>query len=165
MIRFKESQRFPFWVMLSLVLILSIAPLVLADVLYTQENAFERGIFLSLLMAALTTLFFSVLKLKTKVSGDSIRIRYFPFTWSYHTYSFEQIQSIRITKDAKIREYGGWNYSVEHKKAFTMFGKWAMEIQLASGDEILIGTQKPAELEAFLKDHVFPIQVHLNPEV
>jgi hypothetical protein len=65
------------------------------------------------------------------------------------------VASIEVRKYSPIKEYGGWGfrYGFKNGKAYNISGNMGLQLILKNGDRILIGTQKPEELETYLKNN------------
>jgi hypothetical protein len=86
------------------------------------------------------------LRLETRVESDKITIRLRPFTT-------REIQSGQIARFyarsyKPLREYGGWGVrGFGANRAYNMSGDQGMQLELVDGSRVLIGTQRPRELE------------------
>ncbi len=89
---------------------------------------------------------FHILKLVVEVRHHSIQIQYVPLLT--REIPFEEIESFAVRKYNPIREYGGWGIRGRgrKKKAFNVSGDRGVDLRLRSGEEILIGSQKPEQL-------------------
>jgi TATA-box binding protein (TBP) (component of TFIID and TFIIIB) len=58
-----------------------------------------------------------------------------------------------VREYAPLSEYGGWGlrYSVNHGKAYNVSGNQGVQLFFTNGKKLLIGTQKPEEITAILK--------------
>ncbi len=94
---------------------------------------------------ALPVYFFYV-KLVTDVRTDGVYLRFFPL-WS-RTVPLRDIVSYEARQYRPLREYGGWGirFSPHKKRAYNMSGNQGVELTLADGTRLLIGSQRPEEL-------------------
>lgn len=100
--------------------------------------------------------FFFVLKLKTKINGEGISFTFKPIINKPKLYRWEDIKEAYVRKYQAIWEYGGWGIRFGMKgRAYNTSGNKGLQLILNSGKKILIGTQKPEELENFLKKYIF----------
>jgi len=94
---------------------------------------------------------FPVLFLKaglvTEVRIDGIYIRYFPFHRIFRTMPFDAIRNCEIATYRPFRDYGGRGvrYGVG-TKAYIVSGNRGVRLDLYSGSRILLGSQRPEEL-------------------
>lgn len=93
------------------------------------------------------------LKLTTLINKEGIYIQLFPLHFKTLYVNWSDIATIEVRKYKPIMEYGGWGYrySFNNGKAYNISGNMGLQLVLKNGDKILIGTQKPEELLAFLK--------------
>ena len=91
-------------------------------------------------------LFFYWLKMITDVRKDGIYIMFFPFS---RKILFSELKSYVARMYRPIGEYGGWGVRCNFGgkgMAYNVFGNRGVQLELASGKKILIGSQKPDEL-------------------
>jgi hypothetical protein len=101
-------------------------------------------ILFAFLPLALIVLFLNM-KLITTVEKDMIIIEFVPFTTrEIHE---DEIEKTSIRTYQPIREYGGWGLRFGRGRAFTASGNKGLQVELKNGEQILIGTQRPEELE------------------
>ncbi|MEW5899675.1 MAG: DUF6141 family protein [Bacillota bacterium] len=102
------------------------------------------AIFGSLMLPVLIGLlvFFCTAKLVTVVDPAGIHIRYFPFL--RRTVPFENLKNYRVYTYNAIFEHAGWGIHW-HKNgwAYTVSGNRGVELELADGRRLLIGSQQP----------------------
>lgn len=105
------------------------------------------GLWVPILLPVAILVFFYVASLKTDVDSTGIRIRYFPM-WKTHI-PCEQIES------AEIIRYGfvgyGIRFSIRHGTVYNAKGNRGLQIAKKNGSKILLGTQRPEELLAAVK--------------
>jgi hypothetical protein len=80
---------------------------------------------------------------------DGIYIRFFPFHFSYKEIAFHDLKSFEVRTYNALREYGGWGIRYGPQgKAYNVGGNRGVQLVLADGKRILIGSQKPEEFLA-----------------
>ena len=90
-------------------------------------------------------LLFVVLKLVTEVRDDVLLIDFRPFV--RREIRFTDITYCEARTYRPIREYGGWGVRFSRKgTAYNVSGNRGVQLQLASGKRILIGSQRANEL-------------------
>lgn len=111
----------------------------------------------SLLLSAVGIILVSVLlfytRLNTQIKKDGIYFKFFPFHWSYKYYSWDMVDKCYVRTYSPLGEYGGWGirYSMFGQgMAYNMSGNKGLQLELNNGKKILIGTNKPIELEEVL---------------
>jgi len=84
--------------------------------------------------------------LRTEVRGDAVRLRFFPL-WS-RTISVSDIQECKPRTYSPIGEYWGWGirWTPGHGWAYTIKGSRGVQLTLAGGKRLLIGSNHPEEL-------------------
>ncbi len=154
--KFEESQRFTqWWVWVILIgafflpFIVNYEAIVKGEV---QINADPGGLLIPLMISVLVILLFLVLNLKTKIDRQGIHIGYFPivkkdFEWS-------NIQSIKVIKYT-LFQVGGWGFrfGTRFGTVYNVRGTRGIYIKTKTGQEYLIGTQKPEEVKEIIKQY------------
>jgi len=109
---------------------------------------------LTVLMAGLISWLFYRVKLFTIVKNDGIYVRFYPFHGKFKSYKWEEIDKLFIRKYRPLLEYGGWGlrYGFKGGKAFNVSGDMGLQVVSVSGKKILIGTNKPSQLEEVLAE-------------
>jgi len=99
-------------------------------------------------------LLFHFMKLQVEIDAGFIRYRFFPFVNSLRSISAEEVKKIYVRQYKPIWEYGGWGYRVRpgSGKAMNVKGNWGLQIEFSNGKKLLLGTQKPNELETALNE-------------
>jgi len=100
-------------------------------------------ILVSLLCLGITGLFIC-LKLITRVTRQGISVQFLPLHRRPIVISFSEISECSIRTYRPISEYGGWG--IKYGKgglAYNVSGNQGLQLVLADGRKILIGTQKP----------------------
>lgn len=154
---FEEKQTMPklMWVLF----VLPVLMMVLFFLFYTFESVGERDEFLMVMalgtaIEAIVAWLFYYIKLNTKIDQNGISFRLVPFILS-RQYNWQDIEKVWVRKYSPVGEYGGWGIrsrSFSGKNmAYNVWGNKGLQIHLKNGKKILIGTQKPEEMAAFLK--------------
>ena len=154
---YKETQKFrQKWVLFIYVLLVSLF-LLFVYAIYQQivlEMPFgDRPApnFVLIICAALMValmIMFNFSKLETIISANSLKIKFSPFHRSFKEFSWTSVEKTEIIK------YGFIGYGIRissYGKAYNVSGNKGLSLKLKSGKKILIGTQKPDELAAFLR--------------
>jgi len=99
------------------------------------------------------------LRLVTRIRPDGVYVQFKPLQFKEKHISKEKIKSFELRKYRPIAEYGGWGIRTGGKKygkAYNVSGKMGLQLYLEDGKKLLIGTQKPREvqkaMEALLGD-------------
>jgi hypothetical protein len=94
------------------------------------------------------------LSLNVKITKETIYYKFKPFHLKWQSIKKEEIDKIYVREYKPVLEYGGWG--VKSKKngkgfSFTMRGNKGIQIDLKSGKNILIGTQKLVAAEKVIE--------------
>lgn len=95
--------------------------------------------------------FMHAVRLETTVAEDHILVRFWPL--SSRTIYHKDIKSYGARDYRPIREYGGWGIRCSRKngRAYSISGSKGLQLELADGKKVLIGSQKADEFERILK--------------
>ena len=80
--------------------------------------------------------------------------RFFQFQWTYKQLTWDIIVNAYARQYKPLQEYGGWGIRfgfAESGTAYTISGKHGLQLVYDKGKRLLIGTQKPDEVENVLK--------------
>jgi len=160
---FQETQRFPTWVMV-LVLVTAGASIGVFGIgIYVQlirgepwgTNPMSDGALAAVgaafivLGAALIWLFAS-LRLITEVHADALHVRFAPMRTK--RIQLDQIAAAEVRTFRPIREFGGWGVRhTKQLKAYLASGNRGVQLSMLDGRDLLIGSQRPEEFEAALR--------------
>jgi hypothetical protein len=134
--------------------------MLLVNALAVYYFAFDSNDFVAfapILTVLLVDLILVFIQLKTNINEKGIYYQLFPFQLKEKKIYWNEIAEVNIRKYSPIWEYGGWGYrySFKYGKAFNISGNMGLQIILKNGKKILIGTNKPEVLSAFLESN-FP---------
>lgn len=160
---FEEKQRFIqvwLWVIILGVSIMVIVKTPLQLIESAGNGPMSASSIVSLIFSfvciiGLNALFYFSL-LKTKISSSGVEITFHPFINTPKIFKWEHIEKAFVRKYQPIWEYGGWG--IRHRWnsiAYNTSGNKGLQLILKSGKKVLIGTQKPEELESYLKKYIF----------
>ena len=113
----------------------------------------NAGLVLAGIFMLLITLLFYNLRLDTIIKEDGIYVRFFPFHLKFKFYSRVSIKKAFIRMYNPITEYGGYGIRVGlmgRGKAYNVSGNKGLQLLFEDNTQLLIGTNKPAELMAVL---------------
>lgn len=90
--------------------------------------------------------------LHTRVDAEGVHYRYAPFKRKYNTIKWTEMKKAYIKKYDAFGEYGGWGIRWGADGwLYNMQGDMGLMIKKKKGTDVLLGTQKPDELEQFVK--------------
>ncbi len=158
-ILFTEKQRFTqWWIWLVLLginglFLYAIFFQVIGGNTFGDKPMSDNGLLFTFGFTILITLLFTSLRLDTLIKKDGIYVRFFPFSLSYGFYSWDTIAKVYVRQYKPIAEFGGWGlrYSMSGKgRALNVSGNMGLQLEFKDGKKLLIGTQKPKEIELVL---------------
>lgn len=90
---------------------------------------------------------FEKTKLITTIYEKEIRLRFPPFFSKEKTIPVQKIKKMEVRKYNPIKEFGGWGLRYGFKgKAYNVKGNMGLQIQFINDKRLLIGTQKPEQV-------------------
>ena len=126
----------------------------LAFNLFRQEgeiNQFTSALLVGLLFCALAAILTST-KMVTQIRRDGIYVRFPPFQPSFHKYSWENIDVLYLRNFDAVSEYRGWGIKAGPAgKGYIVSGDKGLQLELRDNSNVLLGTQRPAELANVLR--------------
>ena len=95
--------------------------------------------------------FLLLAKLVVTVDEEVIRIRWIPFAW--RTVRLADVESATARTYRPLREYGGWGvrWAPGRGMAWNASGNRGVQLELASGKQLLIGSRRAEELERAIR--------------
>lgn len=151
MTEFKETQRFTQW-WLWLILLGSWVALLFAFSIDPPKSTISYLITGSLAM--LLPVLFWQMRLVTRLTDEGIYVRYIPFHFKEQFYPWDSIESAQVRTYDPLFEYGGWGIKYGFNgqgKVYNIAGNQGLQLVFKSGDKLLIGTQKPEEIQAAVR--------------
>jgi hypothetical protein len=151
---FKEEQKFTQWWLWLILIGIGTLPLygiysqfILGEKMGTNPMS-DVGLLLFSVFVFCFLLLFYLMRLKTEIDQDEIRMNFFPFVK-------KRIQWNQIKK-ADVVNYGfvgGWGIRLwtSYGTVYNTKGDRGLAIELLDGKKLLIGTQKEAALKAVLE--------------
>jgi len=152
---FEEKQRFRqwwIWVVLMLPLVSSAAGLIFA---FQSAEGISADVYCAITIILILNGVFLVFRLDTCISAHGISARMIPIHLKFKTYYWDELDSIEVRRYNPIREFGGWGFRSHGGKkgnAWNISGNYGIQLKFKSGRELLIGTQKPEEVEFYLRE-------------
>lgn len=92
-------------------------------------------------------------KLKTHINKEGVFVRFTLFQSAYKFYDWQAVESWEVKQYNPLGRYGGWGYRrafVKKKVAYSMYGRWGLELNFIDGRQVVIGTQQKEEMERLL---------------
>lgn len=155
---FHEVQRLRhwwIWVVVALVFVLAWWSFVQQIVLGRPfgNNPAPDGLVwaITAICGVLVPLLFLAMRLETTVDGQGVRLHYVPLRNRWIDAS--DIHSHEVATYRPIREWGGWGIRFGFRRgwAYTAYGNRGVQLVLADGRQLLVGSQRPEALAAALE--------------
>ncbi len=155
---YNETQYFRQWWVW--VVLFGILTLYIASLFYKYFQIIENPTVENSFMDSSTWIIFIVLlsvvglmwlsRLEVSVYSNGLYSRFFPLKGKFR--KWEQIRSMEMRAYQPLQEYGGWGIrGLGGDYALNISGNQGLQLVLANGDRLLLGTQNPKELGAVLK--------------
>jgi len=137
---FIENQRFNQWWLW----VLLTTSLAVPVILLFKEATAKSGGFSGIIIIVLVIILFVIMQLKTTITQQNIQLTYFPFVWK--TINLADIETMKVINYGFV---GGWGIRLwtSYGTVYNVRGNKGLHIKLKNGKQLVIGTQKPQELE------------------
>lgn len=155
-IYFREVQRFnQFWIWLILAVVVGIwlwgiIQQVLLGEPFGNNPVSDLGLFLIGFIVLIPVVLIFSIKMVTEIRKDGIYYKMAPLMKFKHIKP-DEIKSWMVRNYSPIREFGGWGirFSMSNLggKAINVKGRDGLQLELESGKRLLLGTQKPKDIE------------------
>ena len=150
---FQEHQRFNQWWVWSIILGVTFIPLIGIYYQATTGNSFgnnplsNEGLAIAFIPMLGLLIFMRLLQLKTKITPKSIHFHFFPLVRK--KIDWEEVANAQVVDYGFV---GGWGIRLftSYGTVYNIRGRFGLALELKSGIKLLIGTQKPEALKAFI---------------
>jgi hypothetical protein len=153
---FEETQKFTqplLWIVFAFIAIISLGPPVY--VMSRGTGGWARLAVSAFILAGVGLLLF-LSRLDVNISTDGIATRFFPLEITFRNVAWGDIASFGEMTVNPLK-YGGWGLRMGRgRKAYIVSGKRVVELRLASGKVLLVGTREPERMLAALKHGMNP---------
>lgn len=147
---YNEKQSFLNWWLCGLLIIL--LGIEVNDIYSTYQTTKNLEFGVGFWIISVISIAFLLIRLNTKIDANGILITFIPFVYK-RRFPWEDIASIYI-REYSITDFGGWGYRISSQgKAYNTKGKYGLQLIMKSGEKIMIGTQRPQELEEIIKNY------------
>lgn len=156
---YRERQKFNQW-WIWLLLFFSVGMSAAAGWIDYVENGSWVGLIAGLVVVLCILIPMALVELRTEIKKDGIEVGFWPF--SRRRIFRSEIAEARVRKYSPIGEYGGWGFrSGSQGLAYNTGGNMGLQLRLRDGKRLLIGTQRPEELETFISAYLAEDQLDL----
>jgi len=158
---FEESQRFnQWWIWAIILVVMGISIYANMDMIHVGESLINWTSLRVMIPVLLIPALFYFLMLKTRVEKDGIYVRFIPFHLKEIFIAWDELESCQVRTYSPLGEYGGWGikYGLGGAgKVYNVSGNQGLQLVFKDGARLLIGTQKPQELQEIInKTGSFP---------
>lgn len=93
--------------------------------------------------------------LHTRIDQEGVHYKYAPFQRKYRTIKWTEMKRVYVKQYDAFGDYGGWGIRWGADGwLYNMQGNMGLMIHKTKGTDILLGTQKPEEMERIMLEHV-----------
>ncbi|MDG1212627.1 MAG: hypothetical protein P8N20_00785 [Flavobacteriaceae bacterium] len=150
---FQEHQRFNQWWVWGIIIGVTSIPLIGIYYQTTTGNSFgnnplsNEGLAIAFIPMLGLLIFMRMLQLKTKITPKSIHFHFFPLVRK--KIDWEEVANAEVVDYGFV---GGWGIRLftSYGTVYNIRGRFGLALELKSGKKLLIGTQKPEALKAFI---------------
>ncbi|MEO8853771.1 MAG: DUF6141 family protein [Ginsengibacter sp.] len=157
-ILFSETQRFKqWWLWIFLIgwdafIFYGVSKQIINGHPFGNKPASNRELLIILGISLLTTILFLVIRLDTQIRKDGVYVKFFPLHLKFRHFSWDQLSKCYVRKYSPMAEYGGWGLRFGFGgKAYNISGNQGLQLEFINKKTLLIGTQKPEELNNALQ--------------
>lgn len=150
---FSEKQKFRQWWLWVILIGVLLVPVILTLVNKPAQADLFTEIMIGLIAPAVIVLLFVIMELRTQVNEQGIFYRFFPIHFQVLIINWDEVKKAYVRKYSPLGDFGGWGIRLGlggKGKAYNVDGNMGLQIELRTGKKILIGTQKPEEMQALL---------------
>jgi len=150
---FKESQKIRHvWIWLALGALSIASLLFFYDIYFYSFTETTSDYIINIFLPSipfLIIILLLIIRLETEVNQSGIYYQYFPFHLKKRKIEWSEIERAYVRQYRPIKEYGGYGIRGITKKnrAYSVSGKFGLQILFKNKNRLLIGTQKSIELE------------------
>ena len=121
--------------------------------LYEQLIAKDLKGMLAIIFSVAAIVIFNItivlMKLETEIDETKIAFKFRPYHKKQIVIDFKEISKLYIRNYKPMKEFGGYGIqrSIRNGRCYNVSGRIGLQLLLQNGKKVLIGTQKPKELE------------------
>ena len=155
-ILFSETQRFKQWWLWLLLFAINAVMLygayvqVIKGQPFGDKPASNTSLLIGCGISLLITILVLNFRLDTQVKNDGIYVRLFPLQLSFRFFPWNNLSECFVREYNPVAEYGGWGLRLGlfgKGTAYNISGNKGLQLQFNNNKKLLIGTQKPEELQ------------------
>ena len=154
---YKESQKLSksfIWIVcgsLTAIFLWAIIQQLLFGIPFGNNPVSDEALVLILIIPVSLIILLVKTELQSRIDVNGIHYRLFPFQLKLRDIKWDEIEKIEIRKYKALREFGGYGIRYGfYGKAINVRGNTGIQIVFKNGKKLLIGTQKPQQVEDVL---------------
>jgi len=152
--RYHESQRFHGAILGVLVAAVIVVAVVTIVEVVAGRPAEVWLVVIGPLVVLVVAVLLSLSHLDVDVTDDGVTIA-FRYVWPARRIAFSEIVGLEVRRYNPLLEYGGWGVRLGPKGwAYMTSGSEGVQLRLRKGLPVLIGSARPRELEAAIREGV-----------
>jgi Family of unknown function (DUF6141) len=110
------------------------------------------GLIAFMLFTVAFAYFFTQIKLVTQITQEGIAIKFTPFQFKFKLYKWSEIANCYVRKYQPLWEFGGWGIKYgSNGMAYNISGNMGIQLEFLDNRKILIGTNKPDEVQKVIQ--------------
>jgi hypothetical protein len=155
-ILFSETQKFKQWwlwillIGINAVMFYGVYVQVIQGQPFGDKPASNTSLLIGCGISLLITILVLNFRLDTQVKNDGIYVRLFPLQLSFRFFPWNNLSECFVREYNPVAEYGGWGLRLGlfgKGTAYNISGNKGLQLQFNNNKKLLIGTQKPEELQ------------------
>jgi hypothetical protein len=155
-ILFSETQKFKQWwlwillIGINAVMFYGVYVQVIQGQPFGDKPASNTSLLIGFGISLLITILVLNFRLDTQVKNDGIYVRLFPLQLSFRFFPWNNLSECFVREYNPVAEYGGWGLRLGlfgKGTAYNISGNKGLQLQFNNNKKLLIGTQKPEELQ------------------
>ena len=155
-ILFSETQKFKQWwlwillIGINAVMFYGVYVQVIQGQPFGDKPASNTSLLIGCGISLLITILVLNFRLDTQVKNDGIYVRLFPLQLSFKFFPWNNLSECFVREYNPVAEYGGWGLRLGlfgKGTAYNISGNKGLQLQFNNNKKLLIGTQKPEELQ------------------
>ena len=157
-ILFSETQRFKqwwLWILLigsDLFILYGVYKQVIKGNTFGSKPASNTELLIIAFVTLVFTILFLIIRLETQIRKDGVYVKFFPLHLKFRHFSWDQLSKCYVRKYSPMAEYGGWGLRFGFGgKAYNISGNQGLQLEFKNKKTLLIGTQRPEELNEALQ--------------
>ena len=112
----------------------------------------DMGLILFTMFLGLFTYLFTKIELITQITNEGIAIKFSPFHRQFKFFKWSEISKCYIRTYSPLKDYGGWGIKYGSLGiVYNVSGNQGIQLEFLDNRNILIGTNKPDEVNAVLR--------------